>query len=433
MAKPNVTVVAEPRVAGSFVYGPLAAKSNADAENGQLAVAFNITNNEALPVTVGSVTISFTGQPSVPAKTAIPVPQLAIPAGTTQLQYLLSPDHVILPVPAPASVSFSLAFDGFTDPVVLSLPLAQYASDGFLFPARSSDLKKGEFWGGSSAVHGGAGGGTQMFAYDLAVYGYNSTAGWDRVIDGTTGNQNSDYHCWGKPIYAMADGTVAQFLDTVADNNTAPNFPVPTPNPVEGNHFYIQHGDVLAGYCHFQLGSMNPDLLAAGATVTEGQFLGLAGNTGNSSEPHLHLQIIRGAVPWGDVGMPLTFRGAYTLEMSQVDTKAWPANTNSPWNLMEGRALPNVFSAVWPGPLKIGWSKKTFGYVLAWAWLIVIGGWMITPGGIDCVKCGRALENVLATVSIAAGIAGLAATAFGAKERSGGKVATRIARQPQLD
>ena len=53
---------------------------------------------------------------------------------------------------------------------------------------------------------------------------------------------------------------------------------------------------------------------------------------------------------------------------------------------------------------------------LAWVWIIIIGGLMITPGGTWCIKCGPGdpgyigdtVINVLGVVSIAIGIAGLA-------------------------
>ena len=60
-----------------------------------------------------------------------------------------------------------------------------------------------------------------------------------------------------------------------------------------GNHFYIQHGNEVAGYAHMQKGTLNSKLLAAGAKVTAGDVLGLAGNSGNASEPHLHIHAIK--------------------------------------------------------------------------------------------------------------------------------------------
>ena len=44
--------------------------------------------------------------------------------------------------------------------------------------------------------------------------------------------------------------------------------------------------------------------------------------------------------------------------------------------------------------------------ILAWAWLIFIGGLMITPGGIDCIACGPVGTSILGVVSIGLGILG---------------------------
>jgi hypothetical protein len=43
---------------------------------------------------------------------------------------------------------------------------------------------------------------------------------------------------------------------------------------------------------------------------------------------------------------------------------------------------------------------------LAWAWLIIIGGLMITPGGIECIACGFVLTKILGVISVVIGITG---------------------------
>jgi len=53
--------------------------------------------------------------------------------------------------------------------------------------------------------------------------------------------------------------------------------------------------------------------------------------------------------------------------------------------------------------------------VLAWAWMIIVGGLLITPGGIICIACGRNSPGyigdtavlVLGLVSIALGAVGI--------------------------
>ncbi len=59
--------------------------------------------------------------------------------------------------------------------------------------------------------------------------------------------------------------------------------------------------------------------------------------------------------------------------------------------------------------------KTKFRY-FAWAWIIIIGALMITPiGVVGCIKCSLTLTNILAIVSIAAGIGGIASEANAGK------------------
>ncbi|HKO98574.1 MAG TPA: M23 family metallopeptidase [Pyrinomonadaceae bacterium] len=419
MSAPNLTVTAEPAESGSLVYGALAARSSNEPANGQFSLVLTITNNEAASVRLNQVKVSFVGPPSVNVP-AIAANLTILPSQTLRWFFgiLGANNNVILPVPAPGAVKLKLFFDNFSDAAELDMTLGQYQSPatdgGYSFPARSADLSKGEYWTGLSAAHGAAGGGTQLFAYDLLIRAYDSsTNGWPTSKPGSDNTLNENYYMWGKPIYAMADGIVVQLLDGMAAN-TPPALPSPTPNPVEGNHFYIQHGDDLALYAHFQAGTLNAALTSGpnpdgtGATVTQGELLGLAGNSGNSSEPHLHIQVNRTTTPWGGPTRPLPFNDIHVLDLSAVPD-VWPPNDDAPWNLVSAQALPSVNSAIWPGALKKG--KKNFGRwvgPLAWAWIIFIGGLMITPGGVSCPACGWGLTNALGIVSIVLGVLGFA-------------------------
>src|SRR4029077_17736164 len=104
------------------------------------------------------------------------------------------------------------------------------------------------------------------------------------------------YRIWGKPIHAVADGAVVEFRNDIPTNPSPPADLSP-PHPVEGNHFYIQSGDDLVLYAHFQPGSLNSNLMTVGAKVKQGDFLGLAGNSGNSTAPHLHMHVIQATQP----------------------------------------------------------------------------------------------------------------------------------------
>jgi murein DD-endopeptidase MepM/ murein hydrolase activator NlpD len=80
----------------------------------------------------------------------------------------------------------------------------------------------------------------------------------------------------GAPIYAIADGVVTQ-------QEYSGGY---------GEHAYIEHTingqTVLSVYAHMQ-GSSSP--LEVGDRVEAGDFIGLVGNTGTSTGPHLHFEI----------------------------------------------------------------------------------------------------------------------------------------------
>ena len=61
-----------------------------------------------------------------------------------------------------------------------------------------------------------------------------------------------------------------------------------------GNHNF-------AFYAHLQPGSQR---VKVGDRVRRGQVIGLVGNSGNSTEPHLHFHISDGNSPLGSEGVP---------------------------------------------------------------------------------------------------------------------------------
>jgi murein DD-endopeptidase MepM/ murein hydrolase activator NlpD len=71
---------------------------------------------------------------------------------------------------------------------------------------------------------------------------------------------------------------------------------------VGGNHVIIDiGGGYYAFYAHLKPGSLKVKL---GDKVTRGQVVGLVGNSGNSTEPHLHFHISDGNSPLGSEGVP---------------------------------------------------------------------------------------------------------------------------------
>lgn len=100
---------------------------------------------------------------------------------------------------------------------------------------------------------------------------------------------NESYYAFGQEIIAPADGTVVTVVAGIEDNT-----PVGTMNEEQpaGNYVVIDHGQQeFSIIAHFQEGSIR---VKEGDSVVRGDLLGLTGNSGNSSEPHIHFQVSDG-------------------------------------------------------------------------------------------------------------------------------------------
>lgn len=120
-------------------------------------------------------------------------------------------------------------------------------------------------------------------------------------------SDNKNYRAYGTEIHAVADGVVTQVGDGIPQNTPgAKSLAVPiTLETIGGNHVIMEIGNGLfAFYAHMQPGSLR---VKVGDKVTRGQVLGLLGNTGNSSEPHLHFQICSANSELGAEGLPYAF------------------------------------------------------------------------------------------------------------------------------
>jgi biotin carboxyl carrier protein len=115
---------------------------------------------------------------------------------------------------------------------------------------------------------------------------------------------NRNYYCYGAEALAAADATVMEVKDGIPENTPgeASHAVEITLETVAGNHVNLDlGGGVFAMYAHFQPGSIR---VKVGDKVSRGQVLGLVGNSGNSSEPHLHFQLMDRNSQLGSEGLP---------------------------------------------------------------------------------------------------------------------------------
>jgi murein DD-endopeptidase MepM/ murein hydrolase activator NlpD len=102
------------------------------------------------------------------------------------------------------------------------------------------------------------------------------------------GNKNTDYFTYGAEVVAVADGVVIEVVDGVPDNEPG----VMNPDHLGGNDILIAHaGGMHSYYAHLQ---REKHRVKRGDHVKRGAVIGIAGNSGNSSQPHLHFQLQNG-------------------------------------------------------------------------------------------------------------------------------------------
>lgn len=83
-----------------------------------------------------------------------------------------------------------------------------------------------------------------------------------------------------------------------------------------GNHLLIDAGGVLVALCHLQRGSVSP---APGQPVRAGETVARCGNSGNSTEPHLHVQAISSTDPARAAPVPIRFAGGVPANGDVID------------------------------------------------------------------------------------------------------------------
>jgi hypothetical protein len=104
----------------------------------------------------------------------------------------------------------------------------------------------------------------------------------------TTGKTNEDFYAFGKQLFAPCDGEIVLVTDGIKDNNVGEM----NAAYVGGNMVIIKtSNNEFVVFCHFKNSSI---LVKNGQQIKQGQLLGQCGNSGRSSEPHLHFHLQNG-------------------------------------------------------------------------------------------------------------------------------------------
>ena len=138
---------------------------------------------------------------------------------------------------------------------------------------------------------------------------------WVRIDNGKLwagdGTRNEQYFAFGAEVVSVAEGTVVSVRDDMPEETPRqPPAAVKGPGDYLGNHVVVQiRADVWAVYAHLQPGSTP---VRAGERVATGQRIGRLGNSGNSTQAHLHFQLSDGPDALTSTSLPFVF-DRYTL------------------------------------------------------------------------------------------------------------------------
>jgi len=211
---------------------------------------------------------------------------------------------------------------GAASSVVYGLPYSSYACRGeYRFPIKGPSVVGSVPFGHS---HRFANGGE--FAIDIVDIRRDDSGAFSTsrvpspmVILGS--DKVSDYHIFGREVRAIAKGKVLEISDRYPDEVAAnPREPFSKRNErlkrmliekgassdsiAGGNYVLIDHGNgEYARYCHLR----EEIPVKAGDLVEQGKVIGYVGNSGNSTEPHLHLELLDSPDVNAANGLPIVF------------------------------------------------------------------------------------------------------------------------------
>lgn len=151
----------------------------------------------------------------------------------------------------------------------------------------------------------------QRYAYDFVI-----TDERGRTHDGGTGPEA--HYCFKKPILAPAEGTVVETADGHRDYHRTDGWRDPLQYRLHGNYVILKHSEnEYSVLSHLQQGST---CVKEGDHVAQGEQVGRCGNSGNSTEPHLHYQLQDRPSRYLTVGIPIEFSDTITRSPNEDGT-----------------------------------------------------------------------------------------------------------------
>lgn len=159
----------------------------------------------------------------------------------------------------------------------------------------------------------GAAANPQQYALDI-----NKVNSWGFRASGFSPSKPDNYAVFGDTVYSPISGMVVQAVDRLPDQD----IPKSKPRQPAGNHIWIKTDSLYVVLAHLKQHSAR---VKKGEKVQAGQPVARVGNTGNTSEPHLHMHAVRypkkkhpmpDSLLYGGEPVPVTFDGEFLTRNS---------------------------------------------------------------------------------------------------------------------
>lgn len=263
--------------------------------------------------------------------------------------------------------------------IIVAATLSASASAA-VFPLKSDDMGLTHRY--KTGDH--ATGALQGLGKDIIALRPTSGNNWtDLVTDGADPTVNANRLIYGKKVYATVSGTVVNCWRNAPNNAKAGTKDPDVLNfyiGVGGNHVLIKTDDgVYAEHAHMIPGSISSAIcpnnktrfdspsgstqppegnVVNGAKIVKGQYLGLAGNSGNSTGPHVHVHMIKNGAPFG-----MVFEHGQTTPFTNGVTPQ-----TGPWTLLQGSTLPTGNILVWAPRSTAYWNVNNISSAAFQGW-----------------------------------------------------------------
>ncbi len=165
----------------------------------------------------------------------------------------------------------------------------------------------------------------QRYAYDFFIVDTEgkSFSGDNRKVE--------NYYCYDSDVLAPADGEVISAVSKHPDSAVYGNGTAECKaHDIRGNHIIIRHSKKE----YSLIAHLKPDSITIkkGQKVIQGQVIAQCGNSGNTTEPHIHFQVSESKNFFTSAGLPIKFKNVVVIENE---------STSAPGYISKGQFVTN--------------------------------------------------------------------------------------------